>query len=46
MMAVLKGKVTDTFICTSFVLQMLTGSAKQDHMEYEHFCISHSKILF
>lgn len=42
-MTVLEGKITDTFICTSFVLQILTGSAKQDHFEHEPFCISHTK---
>lgn len=36
-------KITDTFICTSFVLQILRGSAKQDHFKYEPLCISHTK---
>lgn len=42
-MTVLEGKITDTFICTSFVLQILRGSAKQDHFEYEPLCIGHTK---
>lgn len=42
-MTVLKGEITDTFICTSFVLQILKGPAKQDHFEYESLCISHTK---
>lgn len=42
-MTVLKGKITDTFICTSFVLQILSGSAKQDHFEYEPLCIGHTE---
>lgn len=46
MMAVLYGKITDMFICTSVVLQMLTASAKQGHVEYELLGISHSKISF
>lgn len=46
MMAVLYGKITDMFICTSIVLRMLTGSAKQDHVQYELLGISCSKIIF
>lgn len=37
MMAVLYGKITDMFICTSVVLQMLTGPAKHGHVQYELF---------
>lgn len=45
-MVVLKGEITDTFKGASFVLQMLTRLAKQEHMEYELLCISHSKLIF
>lgn len=44
-MTVLEGEITDTFICTSFVLQILRGSAKQDHFKYELLCISHTKNI-
>lgn len=37
MMAVLYGKITDMFICTSVVLQMLIGPAKHGHVQYELF---------
>lgn len=45
-MTVLEGETTITFICTSFVLQILRGSAKQDHFEYEPLCVSHTKKNF
>lgn len=45
MMAVVYGEITDVFICSSVVLQMLTESARQGHVEYE-LDISHSKIMF
>lgn len=38
--------ITDTLICTSFVLQLSRGSAKQDHFEYEPLCISRTKKKF
>lgn len=44
MMAILYGKITD--MITSIALRMLTGSAKQDHVEYELLGISCSKIIF
>lgn len=46
MMAGLYGKITGMFICTSVVLQMFAGPAKQDHVQYELLGISHRKIIF
>lgn len=45
MMAVVYREITDVFICSSVVLQMLTESARQGHVEYE-LGISHSQIMF
>ena len=45
-MTVLQGKITDTFICASFVLEILRGSAKQDHVDYEPLCVGHTHKNF
>lgn len=42
----LRGENHNTFTCTSFVLQLLRGSVKQDHFEYESLCINHTKNVF